>query len=170
MFFLAFLQIQDPAKKKKDIESNNLVLISMAWSTDVDIDLHVQLPDKRKVWFSSREAPPVHLDVDVVGWRHYEDDFGSELLKDNEEIVSIREIVSGEYLVSAHYFSHHNIPTEVTITIQNVKLGTVVLSETKTVQNPGIETHFCRFTLTRTDTGFKIEDVSTNNPAYFIGR
>ena len=157
LFFLAFVQVNEPTKKDANANNDNHILITMRWETNNDMDLHLRLPDDRRIFYANRDQPPAHLDVDVVAWRRYKregyspdmshgDDYGYEseygynydeynhgeyaheqeaqeeeyIIKLNEEIITVRNILAGEYVVNVHYFSdrgpvsytHLTLPTK----------------------------------------------------------
>jgi hypothetical protein len=172
----------------------------MNWSTNNDIDLWLKLPNNSKVGYSCRDVPPAHLDVDVVAWRRYEregytptydemagdnyNEFGEYqeehvqayeefIIKDNEEIITIRNILEGEYVVNAHYYADRGYGTEpikVQILVQDIQNKRVLYSGHKIISNPREETHFVKFTVTDEGGGkYSVDRVFTDRPTYFLG-
>ena len=181
LFFLAFLMItKKDEEEKANTQNDNHILVMMRWSTNNDIDLCVRLPDGRRVGYNNRDEPPVHLDVDVVRWRQYQDGYGNEhTITTNEEITTIRDVLAGEYVVNIHYYSKAGLEdptTEVEILIQDVQHRKVLFAGTKTVTVPNIETHVVRFTVN--DEGedskgkkrFSVSRIFDDRPSYFLGR
>jgi len=167
LFFLSFLLVNKPQKKEKEnVRSNDLVLITMTWEANCDMDLWVRLPDNRYVGYSRREEPPVHLDTDVVKWRKFND----IVMKQNQEISSIRGVLPGQYTVNVHYFSprQHKGPVKVSIMIQNVQSRKIIYMGEKKILKPYSETHFVKFTVEETKSSFKITDIVNDRPEFFI--
>ena len=187
LFFLAFLMVAEDSKKKQENANNgNNILISLKWEKDNDIDVWLQLPDGRRVGYNQRDMPPAHLDVDVVHWRRYEDSTGEKtIIKDNEEVITIRDKMLGEYVVNVHYYGVQQLKenerhTEIEIMIQDVAHAKVVYYTKKVLQTPGIETHIVRFTLEELEVPegmqmkegkkYVVTNVTPDRPVYFLGR
>jgi len=175
LFYITFIMISIAKQENKDAKSDNNILITMRWKTDNDMDLWLKLPDERKVWYSNRDEPPAHLDVDVVAWRRYKLPDGKDYeIKNNEEIITIRDILSGEYAVNVHYFSARNVdpaePIEVEVLVQDVKNKTIIYFGTKTITMKQPETHFVRFTIElMPGNTYQVKNVYTDRPTYFVG-
>lgn len=178
LFFLAFVMVNDPKEKEEAAKNDNNILITMRWKMDNDIDLWLKLPDGRMVWYSNRDEPPAHLDVDVVQWRRYHQPDGSEyVIEDSEEIITIRSILEGEYAVNAHYYSAQKVdpekPVEVEIIVQDVKTGHIVYAGKKEISMKEREVNFVRFTVEQYKDysgrpKFLIKDIYTDRPTFFI--
>lgn len=211
LFFLAFVQINKPVEEQSNANNDNNILITMRWKTNNDMDLHLKLPDDRRVFYANRDQPPAHLDVDVVAWRRYQregyspdmshdeyydgheggynydynqHDYGEYeaehqpqeeeyIIKLNEEIITIRDVLEGEYVVNVHYFNDRGYgdqPIEVEIVVQDVKNKKMLYAGKKVINAPRSETYFVRFTVVETKTGYKVEEVYSDRPTYFIGK
>ena len=106
MVFIAFALI-NPTAKTGAIEMKAEFLITMNWPDNdpTDMDIYVKDPADDIVWYHSREAGLMHLD---------HDDRGSTATHDRkrphdqesarQEIVMIRGIVPGEYVINANEF------------------------------------------------------------------
>ena len=107
MFVLAFLLI-NPIAKSGAIDPKAEFLITLSWPDGrrEDVDLYVEDPAGRLVWFRSREAGLMHLDRDDLGERNDVIEVaGRRVLNPlNQEIVSIRGILPGEYVVNLHLY------------------------------------------------------------------
>ena len=107
MFVLAFLLI-NPIAKSGAIDPKAEFLITLTWPDGLreDVDLYVEDPAGRLVWFRSREAGLMHLDRDDLGERNDVIEVaGRRVLNPlNLEIVSIRGILPGEYVVNLHLY------------------------------------------------------------------
>jgi uncharacterized protein YfaP (DUF2135 family) len=205
LFFLAFVQINKPVEEEANAKNDNNILITMRWTTNNDMDLHLKLPDGRRIFYANRDEPPAHLDVDVVAWRRYQRDGyspdmshdsyydesgyggydygeyeqehqtndGEYVIKINEEIVTIRDVLEGEYIVNVHYFSargYGDQPIEVEVVVQDVKNKKMIYADKKIIRRARSETHFVRFTITGGKKNrYTITKVYSDRPTYFIG-
>ena len=109
LFIIAFLLIK-PEQKKADFERKAEFVIVMEWDHDQpdDIDLYVQDPTQNKVHFRLPIINFMYLDKDDLG-------FANDVVKNvdgtitkvniNREVVTIRGIIPGEYIINAHYYS-----------------------------------------------------------------
>ena len=109
LFIVAFLLIK-PEAKKEDFERKAEFVVVMEWDHDQpdDIDLYVQDPTDNKVHFRLPIINFMYLDKDDLG-------FANDVVKNvdgsitkvniNREVVTIRGIIPGEYIVNAHYYS-----------------------------------------------------------------
>jgi len=179
LFYLTFILISMKKQEENQATNDNNILVTMRWKTDNDIDLWLKLPDGRKVWYSNRDEPPVHLDVDVVSWRRYKRTDGSEgVIELNEEIMTIRGILAGEYAVNAHYFSPRQVdptlPIEVEILVQDIKNNKIIFAGIKKVDVTQKEVNFVKFTVKPYRDGqgvekYEIERIFTDRPVFFVG-
>lgn len=201
LFFLAFVMVNEPQEKEATAKNDNNILVTMRWETDNDMDLHLKLPDGRKIFYANRDEPPAHLDVDVVAWRRYRregyssdmshddyydgHDFGEYeeehtpqadeyVIKLNEEIITIRDVLAGEYVVNVHYFSERGYgtkPIEVEIVVQDIKNRRIIYADKKKIRMPRSETHFVRFSVVeQKSNGYTIKEIYVDRPTYFIGK
>jgi hypothetical protein len=175
IFFFTFLMVSVQTKKQEEsVQNDNNILITMRWQDDCDVDLWIQLPDGRRVWYSNRDEPPAHLDVDVVSWRKYNQETGEQhIIKDNEEVITIRGVLRGEYIVNAHLYRGGIEPIDVIILVQDVKNRTVIYTGTKKVSLGEREVNFVRFTVDSLEHQkkgeFHIKDVYIDRPVYIVG-
>ena len=92
----------------------------------------------------------MHLDRDDLGKRNDEviTAAGTILFPENREIVTLRGIVPGEYVVNVHcYFKIGSDPVPVTIQIDKINPYSVVLRETVDLKNKGEEITVTRFSV-----------------------
>jgi hypothetical protein len=163
-------------KKQEDLAKNdNNILIMMSWQMDNDVDLWLQLPDGRRVGYNNRDEPPAHLDVDVVRWRRYKDDYGFEtVIEHSQEIITIRDVLEGEYIVNIHYYSSQGenpqLPVEVKLLVQDVKNKKVLYAGTQLLRHVTSELHFMRFSVVKGEKPgqYSVRDVRDDWPAYFV--
>jgi hypothetical protein len=107
MFVLAVLLI-NPIAKSGAVDAKAEFLITLTWPEGrrEDVDLYVRDPAGEMVWFRSREAGLMHLDRDDLGERNDMIEIGGRQVYNplNQEIVSIRGILPGEYIVNLHLY------------------------------------------------------------------
>ena len=109
LFIIAFLLIK-PEQKKEDFQRKAEFVIVMEWDHDQpdDIDLYVQDPTQAKVHFRLPITNFMYLDKDDLGYANdivkYEDGTVTKV-NINREVVTIRGIIAGEYVINAHYYS-----------------------------------------------------------------
>ena len=149
LFIISFLLI-NPIAKRADIEVKAEFLITVMWPDNLedDVDTYVEDPAGNLVWFRSREPGLMHLDRDDLGKRNDEvvTAAGTILFPENREIVTLRGIVPGEYVVNIHmYFKVGQEPVPVTIQIDKINPYSVVLRETIELKSKGDEVTVARF-------------------------
>ena len=109
LFIIAFLLIK-PEAKKKDFDRRAEFVIIMEWDHEAkgDIDLYVQDPLNDKCSFRLPVANFMHLDKDDLGSSNdsiINADGTISSVKINREVITIRGIIAGEYIINAHYYS-----------------------------------------------------------------
>ena len=109
LFIIAFLLIK-PEAKKEDFERKAEFVVVMEWDHDQpdDIDLYVQDPTNSTVHFRLPITNFMYLDKDDLG-------FENDIVKNvdctitkvniNREVVTMRGIIPGEFIINAHYYS-----------------------------------------------------------------
>ncbi len=151
LFIVSFLLI-NPIAKRADIEVKAEFLITVMWPDDLedDVDTYVEDPVGNLVWFRSREPGLMHLDRDDLGKRNDEvtTAAGTILFPENREIVTLRGVIPGEYIINIHmYFKVGQEPVPVTIQIDKINPYSVVLRETIELKNKGDEVTVARFSV-----------------------
>ena len=109
LFIIAFLLIK-PEAKKEDFERKAEFVVVMEWNHDApdDIDLYVQDPTQSKVHFRLPITNFMYLDKDDLGFANdivTNVDGVVQKVNINREVVTIRGIIAGEYIINAHYYS-----------------------------------------------------------------
>ena len=109
LFIIAFLLIK-PEAKKEDFERRAEFVVVMEWDNDAsgDIDLYVEDPTGKQVSFRYHNHNFMHLDKDDLGAMNdtvVNADGSVSTVKINREVVTIRGIIKGEYVINAHYYS-----------------------------------------------------------------
>ena len=107
-FIVALLAMNPKTSKAGDVPAKAEYIITLSWPDNDpnDIDTWVRNPAGEVVWFRNREAGLMVLDRDdrgesnnvvVVDGRRIVQPF-------RQEVVTLRGIVPGEYVVNAHYY------------------------------------------------------------------
>jgi len=109
LFIIAFLLIK-PEAKKEDFERRAEFVVVMEWNHDMpdDIDLYVQDPTGNIVSFRTPIKNFMHLDKDDLGYANdvvYNANGKVTKVNINREVVTIRGIIPGEYIINAHHYS-----------------------------------------------------------------
>ena len=163
MVFIAFALIR-PDAKTGDIETKAEMIITTTWADndDDDIDTYVQDPTGNVVWYHAMQQGFVTLDRDDRG--NYLD---SQIVNGktvqyplNQETVSVRSLVPGEYIVNIYQFtapSGKPVPVTVKVEKVNPRLK-VIYYDTLTLTHKGDEKTAVRFTL---DAAGNVTDVNT---------
>jgi hypothetical protein len=140
MFVLAFLLI-NPIARTGAVDPKAEFLITLTWpdGRPEDVDLYVEDPAANLVWFRQREAGLMHLDRDDLGQRNDFVEVGGRRIVNplNQEVVSIRGLVPGEFVVNVHLYQANDsseFPATVKVEKLNPKVdlvfyGSVSLSE-----------------------------------------
>ena len=167
LFIIAFLLIK-PEAKKEDFERKAEFVVVMEWDHDApdDIDLYVQDPTQSKVHFRLPIVNFMYLDKDDLG-------YANDIVKNvdgtitkvniNREVVTIRGIIPGEYIINAHYYSQRtwandgrlntgtnsSEPKSLTVKIELHRVNPYKIwwVGEKTFTNRGQEETFVRFTI-----------------------
>jgi hypothetical protein len=131
MFVLAFLLI-NPIARTGAVDPKAEFLITLTWpdGRPEDVDLYVADPAANLVWFRQREAGLMHLDRDDLGQRNDSIEVAGRRIANplNQEIVSIRGIVPGEFVVNVHLYREHGgsaVPATVKVEKLNPKVELV---------------------------------------------
>ena len=109
LFIVAFLLIK-PEAKKKDFDRRAEFVIILEWNHDAadDLDLYVQDPMGDRVSFRLPRINYMHLDKDDLGKANdtiVNADGSRSTVMINREVVTIRGISPGEFIINAHYYS-----------------------------------------------------------------
>ena len=125
MVFIAFALIR-PEAKSGEIDVNADLIITISWPDGIpdDIDTYVEDPAGNVVWYNKREAGLIHLDRDDRG------NFRDTILIDgkevqyplNQETVTVRGIVAGEYVINVFNYLKQT-PGTVPVTVKVEKLN-----------------------------------------------
>ena len=124
LFFLSIM-FMNPIAKLGNITYKAEYIITVTWPEDQpdDIDLWVQNPQLETVSYLQKEAGWLHLDRDDRGDLNDTVTIdGEEVVHPiNQEVVTIRGIISGEYIVNLHYYeSTSQTPVKAVLRIDKV--------------------------------------------------
>ena len=150
MFILAFMLIQEPVDEG-DIDAKAEMLITATWPDGHpdDVDMLVEGPSGEVVWYHNRDGDLMHLDRDDRGLladRVVLD--GKEVINPiNQEIITVRGLQSGEYVVNLmHYQSHYSEALPVSVKVEKLNPEvTLVFYGTRYLQGTGDEQTAVRF-------------------------
>ncbi len=136
MVVLAFLMI-NPIAKTGAVDAKAEFLITLSWpdGRTEDVDLYVEDPAGNLVWFRAREAGLMHLDRDDLGRSNDVIRIGGREIVHplNQEIVAIRGLQPGEYVVNLHLYrtaaDARPVPATVKVEKLNPKVEVVFYGE-----------------------------------------
>jgi hypothetical protein len=124
LFFISII-FMNPIAQLGNITYKAEYIITVSWPENQpdDIDLWVEDPYGERVSYLRKEAGWLHLDRDDQG--NLNDTVvinGVEVVHPiNQEVVTIRGILSGEYVVNLHYYqSQSNSPVTANIKVEKV--------------------------------------------------
>ena len=159
LFIIAFLLIK-PEAKKEDFERRAEFVVVMEWDEDAhgDIDLYVEDPTGKQVSFRYHNHNFMHLDKDDLGAMNdtvVNADGSTTTIAINREVVTIRGIIRGEYVINGHYYSVRSYdkikPKKPVITVRvelhKVNPYSIMWVGEKTFNRRGQEETFLRFRL-----------------------
>lgn len=163
LFIVSFILINEPTKKE-GIEQKAEFMIIMNWDSDhnKDIDLWMEGPTG-KVGFTSLEQGNMFLDRDDLGHRNdsYFENNVKKIVHINREVINIRGIVPGEYIINAFYYNNldRDLITHVSIEVVKLNPYTQVYQGTKIFKHKGQEETFVRFTMKKDGTAENINQL-----------
>jgi len=161
--FLVAIMFMNPEAKTGIIDPKAEYIITVTWEDNNpdDIDTWVEDPDGRKIWFKNPEAGLLHLDRDDRGLLNDTITInGEEVLNPlNQEVVTIRGVVKGEYVVNLHYYATETQkPVDVNVRLVKVNPALEVIYYGKTnLESKGDEKTAFRFKIGRNG---KISDIN----------
>lgn len=95
-------------------------LVTLTWDNnrDIDLDLWLRDPSKHVIYYGNREAQNISLDRDSRGFLS-----NGEMHTDNREVISIRAIIPGDYLVAVGYYSGNDPDMAIDATLRVIKIN-----------------------------------------------
>jgi len=154
LFIVAFILI-NPIAKQADVKVPAEFMIVMTWPDDDhnDIDLWVADPLGNYVYFARRESGLLNLDRDDLGSTTDTVTVDGKEVRVgiNREVVAIRGIISGRYLVSALYYGDRGVAAigPIPVTVEVIKLNPykIVYRQDLILQDVGQVKNFYQFSL-----------------------
>lgn len=152
-FVIALLAFNPQARKAGDVPAKAEFMVTVSWPdlNPNDVDTWVMEPGGKTLWFRQRDAGMLHLDRDDRGARNNSVLVNGQTYTSaiRQEIVTLRGIVPGEYVVNAHYYdSADQQPVDVTVTVVKVNpQAEIVFTGTQQIPRKGDERTLVRFTL-----------------------
>ncbi len=139
--FLVAIMFMNPDAKSGIIDPKAEYILTVTWEDNSpdDIDTWVEDPDGKIIWFRNPEADLLHLDRDDRGRLNDTITVNGEEIENplNQEVVTLRGVVQGEYIVNLHYYAsetHKAVEVNIRLVKVNPKLevvyyGTVMLEQ-----------------------------------------
>lgn len=151
--FLVTVMFVNPLAKLGDVTFKAEFIISVIWPEHRpdDVDLWVEDPNGEIVSYLRKNAGWLHLDRDDRG--EINDIVvidGREVVHPiNQEIVTVRGIIAGEYVVNLHYYDNPSgQPVTATLKVEKINPSLrIVFVEQVTLEARDVEKTVLRFTL-----------------------
>ncbi len=123
--FLVAIMFMNPEAKSGIIDPKAEYIITITWEDDSpdDVDTWVEDPEGQILWFRTPEAGLLHLDRDDRGLVNDTITIAGEEVQNplNQEVVTLRGVVKGEYIVNLHYYaSETGNPVDVNVRLVKV--------------------------------------------------
>lgn len=151
--FLVAIMFMNPIAKSGIISLKAEYIISIRWEDENpdDIDIWIESPSGDLVWFRNPEAGLLHLDRDDRGMLNDVLEINGETIVNplNQEMVTIRGLIPGEYVVNLHYYATETgAPVAVSVKVEKVNpVLEVVYYGSLTLAGVGDEQTALRFTI-----------------------
>jgi hypothetical protein len=166
LFIVSWLLI-NPVAKNKVTDAKGEFIITISWDDDNadDIDTWCKDPAGNVVSFRQKEIGVMHLDRDDMGLVNDKIVLATgDILevKTNREVLTIRGIHPGEYVVNLHLYNKRS-KTETNVKVDVLKLNPFYTIATKTVTlyKQGQELTVIRFTVDANGDVSDINDIPT---------
>lgn len=152
LFFIAIM-FMNPITRQGNVQLKAEYMITVTWPDQRpdDVDIWVQDPRGAILSYLQKDAGSLHLDRDDQG--NVTDTVlidGREVVYPvNQEIVTLRGLVAGEYIVNLYYYENRsNTPVDVTVKVEKVNPSLEVkFYDTITLEDVDVEKTVLRFTL-----------------------
>lgn len=99
-------------------------LVNLRWDDkrDVDLDLWMRVPDGSVIYYNNRETPNVSLDRDSRGYVSNRTRLpdGSSVYSSNHEVIAVRAVIPGDYLVAVSYYTGDAEGIDATVDVEKV--------------------------------------------------
>ena len=159
--FLVAILFMNPVSKSGIVSPKAEYIVTVNWpdNNPDDIDIWVEDPVGNLIWFRNREAGLVHLDRDDRGVVNDQIEMNGQTVETslNQEVVTIRGRVTGEYVINLHYYeSKTNLPVKVSVEVAKINPAVEIIYYGETVlKEKGVEETAVRFSIA--------DDGSVNN-------
>jgi hypothetical protein len=147
------IMLVNPEAKTGNVQLKAEYIITMSWKDldPNDIDVWVEDPKGDVVWYRNPEAGLMHLDRDDRGMLKDTLTINGKTIENplNQEIVTIRGVLPGEYVVNVNYYaSETHKPVDVSVKVEKVNpVLEVFYYGTVTLDTQGDEKTVLRFTI-----------------------
>ena len=154
LFLIAIVFMNPPAKTGAvDLKAEYIVTVQWPDHSPDDVDTWVRDPDGRIIWFRNTEDGFMHLDRDDRGASNDTIRIDGEDVVNplNQEVITIRRLVPGEYTVNLHYYkslSNQPVTAEVSVARVNPSLEVVFYGKVP-LEKAGVERTAVRFRVAR---------------------
>ncbi len=123
--FLVAIMYMNPTAKSGIIDPKAEYIITITWpdNSPDDVDVWVEDPTGQLLWYRAPEQGLIHLDRDDRGALNDTLLINGEEIQNplNQEVVTIRGTVTGQYVVNIHYYqSQTNNPVPVSVRLAKV--------------------------------------------------
>lgn len=123
--FLVAIMFMNPEAKSGIIDPKAEYILTVTWEDNSpdDIDTWVEDPEGQLIWFRNPAAGLLHLDRDDRGLINDTITINGEEVFNplNQEVVTLRGVVPGEYVVNIHYYATETEkPVDVNIRLDKV--------------------------------------------------
>ncbi len=151
--FLIAIMFMNPISKQGNVNLKAEYMITVTWPDESpdDIDVWVQEPRGEVLSYLKKDAGSLHLDRDDQG--SITDTVtidGQEVIYPvNQEIVTLRGLVAGEYIVNLYYYqSTSGLPVDVNVRVEKVNPSLrMKFYDTVTLERVDVEKTALRFTV-----------------------
>ena len=152
LFFIAIM-FMNPIAKQGNVQLKAEYMITASWPEQRpdDVDIWVQDPRGEILSYLRKDAGSLHLDRDDQG--NITDTViidGKEIVYPvNQEIVTLRGLIAGEYIVNLYYYENRSRqPVDVTIKVEKVNPSlSVKFYDNVTLEQQDVEKTALRFTI-----------------------
>ena len=169
IIMIMLVRVENKKQQEAAYQQSAAYLIILTWEGKSDLDLWVQDPEGHKVGFSRREGGEgsmLSLNRDCLGSHRTEVNAQGEVLnKVNEEIVAIRGIAPGEFIVNVHAYhldDAETIPLKAKVKLVRIKQYQEAKTADKEFQQTGEELTYFRFTLDKSGAVTDVNDLPTS--------
>ena len=169
--FLVAILFMNPVSKSGIVNPKAEYIVTVNWpdNNPDDIDIWVEDPVGNLIWFRNREAGLVHLDRDDRGIVNDQIEMNGQTIETslNQEVVTIRGRVTGEYVINLHYYeSKTNLPVKATVEVAKINPAVEIVYYGETVlKEKGVEETAVRFSIAEDGS---VNNVNTNKKSIIV--